>query len=34
MPYKVMKIYILILSIVFAHNTLYSQFLKKIDSKI
>ena len=30
---KVMKIYILILSIVFTHNTLYSQFLKKIDSK-
>lgn len=30
---KVMKIYILILSIVLTHNTLYSQFLKKIDSK-
>ena len=30
---KVMKICILILSIVFTHNTLYSQFLKKIDSK-
>ena len=30
---KAMKFYLLILFIVFTHNNLYSQFLKKIDSK-